>query len=268
MKSPAFQWYPGDYLASQRVQLMSLEEEGAYIRLLCFCWVHGSIPSDPDRCARLIGKGGSTTLATTLLTMFQPDPNDASKMVHDRLEIERKKQSDWRQKSVEGGKNSAALREKKRKPRVVQPPCQPNGNSSPSLLQSPVSCLLSISPTPDSQNNPVAAAPLADGFDEFWQAYPKKAGKGDAVKSWRKLNCAPLLPQILTGIRLAKASDSWTKDGGQFIPHPATWLNRTGWEDDPSTWATGKKANGNTVGLEPHEMPRIYVPRGNRRDAV
>ena len=22
------------------------------------------------------------------------------------------------------------------------------------------------------------------------------------------------------------------KDGGQFIPHPSTWLNRNGWEDE------------------------------------
>lgn len=136
MKSPAFQWYPGDYLASQRVQLMSLEEEGAYIRLLCFCWVHGSIPSDPDRCARLIGKGGSTTLATTVLSMFQPDPLDSSKMIHDRLENERRKQSDWREKSSAGGKKSAAMREASR---VVQP----NGNTSVSPLLSPVSRELS-----------------------------------------------------------------------------------------------------------------------------
>jgi len=23
----------------------------------------------------------------------------------------------------------------------------------------------------------------------------------------------------------------WRKDSGQFIPHPATWLNAKGWED-------------------------------------
>jgi hypothetical protein len=28
-------------------------------------------------------------------------------------------------------------------------------------------------------------------------------------------------------------SAEWTKDGGQFIPHPATWLNQKRWEDEP-----------------------------------
>ena len=58
-KAPAFMFYAGDYLSSSRVTLMSLEEEGAYIRLLAHCWLHGSIPSDPDLIARLIGKGAS-----------------------------------------------------------------------------------------------------------------------------------------------------------------------------------------------------------------
>ena len=29
------------------------------------------------------------------------------------------------------------------------------------------------------------------------------------------------------------ACDQWKKDGGQFIPHPATWLNQEGWDDEP-----------------------------------
>jgi len=52
-KPPAFQFYPQDYLASTRVAEMTLEEEGVYIRLLCYCWSAGSIPKDPERCAKL-----------------------------------------------------------------------------------------------------------------------------------------------------------------------------------------------------------------------
>ena len=91
---------------------MTLEEEGAYIRLLCYCWKHGSIPSDLQKIASLIGKGASTTLATNVVTMFQPDPNDNSRLVHDRLAEEKIKQDAWRQKSSEGGKKSAETRKK------------------------------------------------------------------------------------------------------------------------------------------------------------
>ena len=28
-----------------------------------------------------------------------------------------------------------------------------------------------------------------------------------------------------------RQTDKWLKDGGQFIPNPATWLNQRRWED-------------------------------------
>jgi len=143
MKSPAFQFYPSDYLASQRVQMMTLEEEGAYIRLLSSCWQHGTIPADPEQIARLIGKGASTTLATNLATMFQPSGIEG-RLIHDRLEDERAKQAAWREKSAEGGRKSAEKRAanptttKKFKggSRVVEAPLQPNGNQKATLLSS------------------------------------------------------------------------------------------------------------------------------------
>jgi uncharacterized protein YdaU (DUF1376 family) len=91
-KSPAFQWYPKDILASARVQMMTLAEEGAYRRLLDFCWINGSVPADPQKAARLIGKGCSVEIAKTALEMFEVHPTDPEKMIHERLEIEREKQ--------------------------------------------------------------------------------------------------------------------------------------------------------------------------------
>ena len=35
----------------------------------------------------------------------------------------------------------------------------------------------------------------------------------------------------MSAIEAQKKSPQWTKDGGQFIPHPATWLNGKRWED-------------------------------------
>lgn len=71
-----------------------------------------------------------------------------------------------------------------------------------------------------------------DGFEEFWKSYPRRVGKGNAEKAWKKLGCGNHLPLILTTVRAAKISPEWTKEGGQFIPHPATWLNRQGWHDE------------------------------------
>lgn len=71
-------------------------------------------------------------------------------------------------------------------------------------------------------------------FDRFWSAYPRKTAKQDALKAWRRLAPDPaLLAIILTALDTHKHSDQWTRDGGRFIPHPATWLNGRRWEDAP-----------------------------------
>lgn len=70
-------------------------------------------------------------------------------------------------------------------------------------------------------------------FEEFWKAYPNKKSKGRAESAWKKIKPnEQLRVEILQGLEQAKTSVDWKKDNGQFIPHPATWLNARGWEDD------------------------------------
>ncbi len=71
------------------------------------------------------------------------------------------------------------------------------------------------------------------GFDEFWEKYPKKRSRGQAERTWKKLNPSiELLQKILAALEKAKQSKDWKKDNGQFIPHASTWLNAKGWEDE------------------------------------
>lgn len=73
-----------------------------------------------------------------------------------------------------------------------------------------------------------------DSFDRFWAEYPKKRAKGDARKAWHKLQPdATLVEAILTALAWQRVSADWIKDGGQFIPYPATWLNQERWDDEP-----------------------------------
>jgi uncharacterized protein YdaU (DUF1376 family) len=179
MKSPAFQFYPADYTSSQRVRLLTLEEEGAYINLLCSCWLHGSIPADPAMAARLVGKGCSATLATTVLTMFKPSI-EPGRLVHSRLERERLKQSDWREKSASGGRKSAELR--KGASTTVQPPLA-NGINQKATLQSSVSSLQSSSTS--SALAHTAPVPVAGG-DEASAAdcpFPPEVAKAPRARN-------------------------------------------------------------------------------------
>jgi hypothetical protein len=72
----------------------------------------------------------------------------------------------------------------------------------------------------------------APDFAAFWNAYPRKKSKGDAWKVWQRLKCKSLLQQILTAVKVQRQTHDWTKDNGQFIPYPASWLNDRAWEDD------------------------------------
>ena len=70
-------------------------------------------------------------------------------------------------------------------------------------------------------------------FCIFWEEYPKKVGKAAAEKAFIKLKpSAEMLQQMLEAIKAQKQSEQWARDGGQFIPHPATWLNRGQWDDE------------------------------------
>lgn len=69
-------------------------------------------------------------------------------------------------------------------------------------------------------------------FEQFWKEYPKRVGKGAAWKSWQRMSPVPPFESILSAIQKHRTSDQWKKDGGQFIPHPATWINQRRWEDD------------------------------------
>lgn len=74
---------------------------------------------------------------------------------------------------------------------------------------------------------------VSPGFRIFYSAYPKKRARGNAERAWKKLNPdADLQGIILTTLEKQKRSEDWRKDGGKFIPYPATWLNGRRWEDE------------------------------------
>lgn len=72
---------------------------------------------------------------------------------------------------------------------------------------------------------------LMSEFAEFWSQYPKKKNKALAEKSWLKIK--PPIEQVLNSLIWQKETNDWKKSEGQFIPHPASYLNANGWLDEP-----------------------------------
>ena len=76
-------------------------------------------------------------------------------------------------------------------------------------------------------------------FERFWQAYPKKVGKDAVLRVFRALRPDnDLTDRMVAAVEQHCASEQWQKDGGQFIPHPRTWLNQGRWKDEGVTLAT------------------------------
>lgn len=72
-------------------------------------------------------------------------------------------------------------------------------------------------------------------FDRFYEAYPKKVAKAAAQKAFRA--CKPdegLLLTMVEVLKLQAESTDWQKEGGKYIPNPATWLNGERWKDQLS----------------------------------
>lgn len=72
----------------------------------------------------------------------------------------------------------------------------------------------------------------ASGFEEFYQAFPRKVSKGAARKAWGK---AIKLASPATIIEAARryAIERRSEDP-KFTKHPATWLNAEAWHDEPA----------------------------------
>lgn len=101
------------------------------------------------------------------------------------------------------------------------------------------------------------------GFQEWWQRYPRKVAKAAALKSWKALAPSEALQATMhAALDVQRRSPQWMKDGGEFIPHPATWLSHKRWEDElvtalppqggptlPVTWVCRECG-------EAHETPR------------
>jgi hypothetical protein len=86
----------------------------------------------------------------------------------------------------------------------------------------------------DTEKNKDRASRSDERFESWWMAYPKKTGKGAALKAFTKIRPTDeTLRLMLTALDWQRTQPQWTKDGGAYIPNPATYLNQSRWEDEP-----------------------------------
>lgn len=168
-KPPAFQFYPKDFLTDEKVVLMSNTEVGIYVRLLCFCWLEGSLPLDTGSLARMarMPLKHFTKLweNTPVKQCFQM--GEDGRLRHKRLDSERQQQDQFRRRQTD----AAASRWHMPNPSqadatpvslALPPQCSPSPSSSPiSNLQTP-----SLPKARDSED-------IGDRARELLEHYPR-----------------------------------------------------------------------------------------------
>lgn len=69
-------------------------------------------------------------------------------------------------------------------------------------------------------------------FEKFWNVYPRKVGKGQAMKAWSKATGKASAVLIIAAVEAWRGSKDFPAP--EFVPHPATWLNAERWTDELS----------------------------------
>jgi hypothetical protein len=153
----------------------------------------------------------------------------------------------WVEKSARQSKNA-----KKRKwpGRAVAEPRESHGNAMamPSM---------SVSSSPESGRARAKSKAQAElpGFDRFYAAYPHKRAKPGAMKAWQKQGCEVQADAVIGGLERTIAAD-FSRRPRDKIPHPATWLNNRGWEDEFETGPPARKGYA-----ESGDRINAYCPR-------
>ena len=103
------------------------------------------------------------------------------------------------------------------------------------------------------------SSPFADGFEEFWEAFPvvRKNGKALAYKAWEKAvaTLRTIDPWPHDGFTveefLTKRSKDYASSGvgnSEFAKGPAPWLNQGCWDDPDGSWEKNSKGGFDQLG--------------------
>lgn len=211
-KAPAFQFYVRDWLADPQLKMASFSTKGIWIDLLCYLWEapeRGMLKGSVTQLERLIGANHDE------FGLFLAEAKDLSfcdisvtdnKIVTICNRRMFRDEKDRKNNRMRQSKH----REKRKSNAKVTPPSSTASSTSPTKI------------TTLAQNE----------FDQFWLSYPKQRSKADALKAWKQVSKKrPTIEIILSKIEDLKNSHEWTKENGQFIPYPASWLRAGGWDD-------------------------------------
>lgn len=233
MSLPYMKMYWGDYLGD--TAHLTAIQHGGYLLLIAHYWRTGSIPNDAQKLARITRMSVKewSRHGPTIMEFF-PDGK------HARIERER---DDARLKSEKNRRSAETRWNAGEQPKSL---INNDGHDAFALQsQSVGNANQNHNQNQNKKNTPLPPSRGSDGFDLFWEAYPRKVSKGAAAKAWKAAIKKASADEIVGGVKRFKFSDD-----PQFIPHPATWLNAERWADEAAKPAP----------YVPTYRPPVFVP--------
>lgn len=244
-RSPAFQFYPKDFLSSTKVQRMSLTEVGVYMFLLSYEWLNSGIPTDVTQIARIVKVPAPRFRRMWAGPLSECFIEKNGRLVNPRLEQERRVQADYRKKQ----KDNAARGWQSRRNAVASPPHMPKTDPL-----SPIPDLRSASTKDQRETGDGAAYDGQAMFASLLAEYPPERITHDHPTQVAFLEAVgPPGPEMAERFALMrrtlsehKASEQWRNP--RFAPNLITWLKRGDWRGTRKLElaATGTEGRGRT----------------------
>jgi len=228
-----YSFHIGDYASATRH--LTWLEDAAYRRLLDVYYVKEEpLPADLRQVYRLVVASDDNQREAVNIVLDEFFTLTEFGYRHDRCDAEIHAANDKKNKASQSAKarwsnaktNDVAIQsDNERNANAMRTHQNDNSNASETICEG-------NAPNPNPNPNKKQTTAMPSGFAEFWIAYPKKVGKGAAEAAWKKHR--PPLQSCIDAIAIASRSFDWTKESGQYIPNPATWLNQRRWEDGAS----------------------------------
>jgi hypothetical protein len=192
-KLPWFKLYARDFLFDEKVQMMSNAQVGIYIKLLCFQWLEGSIPTQCERIASVMPFDSDTyaktarpynadDLAGVVAQCFVPHPDLLDRMVNMKLhgiqcEEDRKCQQNRESAKKRWADTNGVRPHHVGNTNAVRTNMRTHSQRIQSQSQSQSQSQKQKKTLSSSQKN---SHPSGEGdtlFEQFWKAYPARNGK-------------------------------------------------------------------------------------------
>lgn len=211
-----YQFNIGDYASHTRH--LTLMEDLAYRKLLDEYYLHERpLNSGIASVARLIGMRENEAEVKVILEEFFRLTDDG--WINTRADKEIQAYKSKISQASNAGKASA-----QRRLNACSTDVQPTIKQEPLNIKHKT-----ITPKP-----PKGAK---DGFEEFYAAFPRKEARAAAVKAFDEVT--EPVATLLAALDWQRERNEWKKDGGKYIPLPASWLNAERWKDEKPAYQPG-----------------------------